>query len=180
MQNCLPRVPSCFILTTDLLYKLACINRFFNDKTRFFEPPRIRLASSWTVMFTDCWRCLGRQTLISVIVRTRFRRASFRVPPKTPTSFVRAMFKTGLACALSSGSNGRTLFQGLPRCARARRYSRLTEQQAELMRKKLPQRKPIKGVKHIVLVASGKGGVGKSTTAGESQTRICQSYVCGM
>lgn len=35
------------------------------------------------------------------------------------------------------------------------------------MRKKLPQKKPIKGVKHIILVASGKGGVGKSTTAGK-------------
>lgn len=47
-----------------------------------------------------------------------------------------------------------------------RRLSQLSEKQAELMRKKLPQKKPIKGVKHIVLVASGKGGVGKSTTAG--------------
>lgn len=35
------------------------------------------------------------------------------------------------------------------------------------MKKKLPQKKPIKGVKHIILVASGKGGVGKSTTAGK-------------
>jgi len=42
----------------------------------------------------------------------------------------------------------------------------LTEKQAELMKKKLPQKKSIKGVKHIILVASGKGGVGKSTTAG--------------
>ena len=30
----------------------------------------------------------------------------------------------------------------------------------------LPRKWPIPGVKHIVLVASGKGGVGKSTTAG--------------
>lgn len=45
--------------------------------------------------------------------------------------------------------------------------SKLTEKQAELMRKNLPQIKPIKGVKRIILVASGKGGVGKSTTAGK-------------
>ncbi len=30
----------------------------------------------------------------------------------------------------------------------------------------LPRKWPIAGVKHIVVVASGKGGVGKSTTAG--------------
>ncbi len=33
--------------------------------------------------------------------------------------------------------------------------------------KGLPRRWPIAGVKDIVVVASGKGGVGKSTTAGE-------------
>ena len=30
----------------------------------------------------------------------------------------------------------------------------------------IPKKWPIAGVKHVVLVASGKGGVGKSTTAG--------------
>lgn len=35
------------------------------------------------------------------------------------------------------------------------------------MARGLPKQKPITGVKHIILVASGKGGVGKSTTAGE-------------
>ena len=34
------------------------------------------------------------------------------------------------------------------------------------MAKGLPKQKPIPLVKDIVLVASGKGGVGKSTTAG--------------
>lgn len=33
------------------------------------------------------------------------------------------------------------------------------------MARGLPKRKQIKGVKQILLVASGKGGVGKSTTA---------------
>uniref|UniRef100_A0A2S2QQ82 Iron-sulfur protein NUBPL n=1 Tax=Sipha flava TaxID=143950 RepID=A0A2S2QQ82_9HEMI len=50
-------------------------------------------------------------------------------------------------------------------CIHAKCLSQLTENQVELMRKKLPQKKAIKGVKHIILVASGKGGVGKSTTA---------------
>jgi ATP-binding protein involved in chromosome partitioning len=36
----------------------------------------------------------------------------------------------------------------------------------ERMFRGLPKRKPIEGVKDIVVVASGKGGVGKSTCAG--------------
>ncbi|XP_043521736.1 iron-sulfur protein NUBPL isoform X1 [Frieseomelitta varia] len=35
----------------------------------------------------------------------------------------------------------------------------------ELMARGLPKSKPLKGVKQIVVIASGKGGVGKSTTA---------------
>lgn len=35
------------------------------------------------------------------------------------------------------------------------------------MARGLPKQKPIPGVKNILLVASGKGGVGKSTTAGK-------------
>ncbi|CAH0387879.1 unnamed protein product [Bemisia tabaci] len=37
--------------------------------------------------------------------------------------------------------------------------------QRELMAKGLPKKKPILGVKQILLVASGKGGVGKTTTS---------------
>lgn len=33
------------------------------------------------------------------------------------------------------------------------------------MARGLPEKKPIPGVKNVLLVASGKGGVGKSTTA---------------
>lgn len=36
-----------------------------------------------------------------------------------------------------------------------------------MMARGLPKRKPIDGVKNIVLIASGKGGVGKSTVAGK-------------
>ncbi|KAK3913366.1 Iron-sulfur protein NUBPL [Frankliniella fusca] len=37
--------------------------------------------------------------------------------------------------------------------------------QAQIMAKGLPKKKPIEGVQHVILVASGKGGVGKSTSA---------------
>lgn len=42
-----------------------------------------------------------------------------------------------------------------------------TERQAELMARSLPKRASLPGVKDIVIVASGKGGVGKSTTSGD-------------
>ena len=41
----------------------------------------------------------------------------------------------------------------------------LKKRQEELMRRGLPQRKTIEGVRHVILVSSGKGGVGKSTVA---------------
>lgn len=41
----------------------------------------------------------------------------------------------------------------------------IENKQAQLMARGLPKQKPIPGVKQILLVASGKGGVGKSTTA---------------
>lgn len=39
------------------------------------------------------------------------------------------------------------------------------ERQQQLMAKGLPKQKPIDGVDQILVVASGKGGVGKSTTS---------------
>lgn len=41
----------------------------------------------------------------------------------------------------------------------------LERRRKEMMSRGLPKRKPIKGVKQILVVASGKGGVGKSTTS---------------
>jgi len=41
----------------------------------------------------------------------------------------------------------------------------LKKRQEELMKRGLPKKKTIEGVQHVVLVSSGKGGVGKSTTA---------------
>lgn len=42
----------------------------------------------------------------------------------------------------------------------------LQERQKQHMARGLPKQKPIPGVKQVIVVASGKGGVGKSTTAG--------------
>ena len=44
--------------------------------------------------------------------------------------------------------------------------TRMKEHQSAMMKKSLPVKKPIDGVKQVILVASGKGGVGKSTVAG--------------
>lgn len=41
----------------------------------------------------------------------------------------------------------------------------LAERQRQLLARGLPKKRPIPGVSHVVVVASGKGGVGKSTTA---------------
>uniref|UniRef100_A0A8D2M625 Nucleotide binding protein-like n=1 Tax=Zonotrichia albicollis TaxID=44394 RepID=A0A8D2M625_ZONAL len=41
----------------------------------------------------------------------------------------------------------------------------LRDRRARILSRGLPKQKPIEGVKQVVVVASGKGGVGKSTTA---------------
>ncbi|XP_053666970.1 iron-sulfur protein NUBPL [Anopheles marshallii] len=43
--------------------------------------------------------------------------------------------------------------------------SKPNQRQTELMARSLPKRMPLPGVQHIVVVSSGKGGVGKTTTA---------------
>ncbi|XP_071777856.2 iron-sulfur cluster transfer protein NUBPL [Centroberyx gerrardi] len=51
------------------------------------------------------------------------------------------------------------------RCQRSVDSKALQERQRQQMAKGLPKQKPISGVKQVIVVASGKGGVGKSTTA---------------
>ncbi|XP_005377009.1 PREDICTED: iron-sulfur protein NUBPL isoform X2 [Chinchilla lanigera] len=41
----------------------------------------------------------------------------------------------------------------------------LRQRRTQIMSRGLPKQKPIEGVKQVIVVASGKGGVGKSTTA---------------
>lgn len=51
-----------------------------------------------------------------------------------------------------------------------------TARQAEMMARGLPKQAPLPGVKDIVVVASGKGGVGKSTTSGKPLLRIQNDF----
>ncbi|XP_076605328.1 iron-sulfur cluster transfer protein NUBPL [Chaetodon auriga] len=51
------------------------------------------------------------------------------------------------------------------RCQRSVDSKTLQEKQKQHMARGLPKQKPITGVKQVIVVASGKGGVGKSTTA---------------
>jgi len=44
--------------------------------------------------------------------------------------------------------------------------TKLIGSQVALMARGLPKKEPITGVQDIIVVASGKGGVGKSTVAG--------------
>ena len=55
-------------------------------------------------------------------------------------------------------------FANLPRVCLTRRISKVGKQDAAT--RGLPRKWPIPGVKHVITVASGKGGVGKSTTSG--------------
>lgn len=45
--------------------------------------------------------------------------------------------------------------------------AQVDERQAKLMARGLPKRQPLPDVTDIVVIASGKGGVGKSTTSGK-------------
>ena len=49
------------------------------------------------------------------------------------------------------------------------------------MTKGLPTKLPIAGVKQVIVVASGKGGVGKSTTAGNESTFLQKNIsICSL
>lgn len=47
------------------------------------------------------------------------------------------------------------------------------------MSKGLPKKAPIDGVKNVIVVASGKGGVGKSTTSGQYIIKIKTDFLGG-
>ena len=55
---------------------------------------------------------------------------------------------------------------GISNTAMLRIVRMLSSEASAAMKRGLPRKWPIPGVKHVVVVASGKGGVGKSTTAG--------------
>lgn len=45
------------------------------------------------------------------------------------------------------------------------------------MARGLPKKRPVDGVKHVVVVASGKGGVGKSTTSGINHKSLNEVFI---
>ncbi|XP_012152172.2 iron-sulfur cluster transfer protein NUBPL isoform X1 [Megachile rotundata] len=53
-----------------------------------------------------------------------------------------------------------------------KKQTNMEAKRKELMARGLPKQKPLKGVKQIVVVASGKGGVGKSTVAVNLSTAL--------
>ncbi|XP_068573829.1 iron-sulfur cluster transfer protein NUBPL [Cebidichthys violaceus] len=73
---------------------------------------------------------------------------------KLSVSRTRTEVKPGPACRVQ-----------FTRCQRSVDSKTLQERQRQQMVKGLPKQKPITGVKQVLVVASGKGGVGKSTTA---------------
>ncbi|XP_028250525.1 iron-sulfur cluster transfer protein NUBPL isoform X2 [Parambassis ranga] len=62
-------------------------------------------------------------------------------------------------------NHGATSCVVVKRCQRSVDSKALQERQRQQMARGLPKQKPITGVKQVIVVASGKGGVGKSTTA---------------
>ena len=69
-----------------------------------------------------------------------------------------------MICSIIKNSLVKT-FMGTSRFASSSSKELLKKRQEELMKRGLPKRKQIEGVKNVLLVSSGKGGVGKSTVA---------------
>ncbi|XP_071602265.1 iron-sulfur cluster transfer protein NUBPL isoform X3 [Heliangelus exortis] len=80
--------------------------------------------------------------------------------------------------ALRSGPSGGFAACAAPFADSASSSSRdeaLRDKRARILSRGLPKQKPIAGVKQVVVLASGKGGVGKSTTA-ENLMRPLKNY----
>ncbi|XP_022900040.1 iron-sulfur cluster transfer protein NUBPL [Onthophagus taurus] len=61
--------------------------------------------------------------------------------------------------------NPKDTFRPFSTKIKPRNDEEIAKKRAEVMSKGLPKQKPIPGVKNIIVVSSGKGGVGKSTTS---------------
>jgi len=82
----------------------------------------------------------------------------------------------GLGCA--PALFGIVTIQGLPLKRPPPPSAAAANKLAERAARGLPQQVPIAGVKHVIAVASGKGGVGKTTTSGARQCATKRHQVC--
>ncbi|KAM9356152.1 iron-sulfur cluster transfer protein NUBPL isoform 2-T2 [Pholidichthys leucotaenia] len=73
--------------------------------------------------------------------------------------------KTALLGTANEMKHGAAGWVQVKRCKSSIDSKVLQERQRQHMARGLPKQKPITGVKQVIVVASGKGGVGKSTTA---------------
>ncbi|XP_076549368.1 iron-sulfur cluster transfer protein NUBPL-like isoform X1 [Osmia lignaria lignaria] len=71
-----------------------------------------------------------------------------------------------------NATNNYRLFSISPIFLDEKKQTKMEAKQKEMMARGLPKQKPLKGVKQIVIVASGKGGVGKSTVAVNLSTAL--------
>uniref|UniRef100_A0A8D2L7X2 NUBPL n=1 Tax=Varanus komodoensis TaxID=61221 RepID=A0A8D2L7X2_VARKO len=55
--------------------------------------------------------------------------------------------------------------ENLKKMSSTANHAGLQDKRSKIMARGLPKQKPIEGVKDVLVIASGKGGVGKSTTA---------------
>ncbi|XP_005728634.1 iron-sulfur cluster transfer protein NUBPL [Pundamilia nyererei] len=76
-----------------------------------------------------------------------------------------SVYKSSVLRTGSEIKHGATCCVQFKRCQRSVDSKALQERQRQQMARGLPKQKPIPGVKQVIVVASGKGGVGKSTTA---------------
>ncbi|KAJ3613447.1 hypothetical protein NHX12_019696 [Muraenolepis orangiensis] len=88
--------------------------------------------------------------MVFTMVYTGVRGAVGKLPSVLQTFQTRVLHVPSCSTGLRSKSSGASSPQ---------------ERQRQLMGRGLPKQKPIAGVQQVVVVASGKGGVGKSTTA---------------
>ena len=75
-------------------------------------------------------------------------------------------------CVHNQVYNHRSLSLGRTAFLKERNQLEIEMKRKEIMARGLPKQKPLKGVKQIFVVASGKGGVGKSTTAVNLSTAL--------
>uniref|UniRef100_A0A8C9G0A5 NUBPL n=1 Tax=Pavo cristatus TaxID=9049 RepID=A0A8C9G0A5_PAVCR len=74
---------------------------------------------------------------------------------------------TPVRCSTPQSLGRRRAAVCLPSGTRGSRDEVLQDKRTKILSRGLPKQKPIEGVKQVLVIASGKGGVGKSTTAGK-------------